>query len=326
MSKTKVLIKIVPIIGLIVITATIVFLGISFYWSIALLSEHFSVDKKNNQSEVLQQALLAEFESNNDKPETNLIDILEPDIPDQTASEADNITKSMDGFIDLYDLYNLKVLAILTGDEVESVAVIKDPKVNTTQQYYEGDSIRGAIVKKILARKVIVRWNDRDIELLLIEKQKTKRIESRREKKERHLKELIITPEKKIKKPVVREEVKAFHSDIDFLRNAELKLIINGDKFEGVEVSGVIPGSFLHLFGIQDGDLVIGLNGKKLFSKNAKSFLAYLSHMRDATVEVKRDGIIHQLSYSYHDYPVEDNKEMVEDNLQLQQKKTNQEE
>jgi len=307
MSKTKVLIKVVPIIGLIVMTATIIFLGVSFYWSIVLLSEHFSFDKKNNlsESELVQKALLAEYKVNKPEPE-DPIQALEPDIVDQTSQEPFTVTRTMESLIDLYDLYNLKVLAILTGDDVESVAVIKDPKPNTTQHYYEGDSIRGAIVKKIFPRKIIVLWNSREIELLLVEKPEIKRVESFKERRERRRQQLIIKPEKKINKSVVRKDVKAFHDDVDFLRNAELDLIINEGKFEGVKVSGVVPGSFLYVFGIQDGDIVIGLNGKKLFTKNAKSFLAYLSHMRSVTVEVKRDGVIHQLSYSYNDYPVED--------------------
>jgi hypothetical protein len=161
MSKTKVLIKIVPVIGLIVIVAAIIFIGISFYLSFTILSEYFTDGLKNNQSKLIQKALLEEFESNSTDPDP-LINELDTD--NQTSSDAYDITETMKGFIDLYDLYNLQVLAILTGDDVESVAVIKNPKNNETRQYYEGDSIRGAIVLQILSNKVIVRWNDHKIE------------------------------------------------------------------------------------------------------------------------------------------------------------------
>jgi hypothetical protein len=89
----------------------------------------------NNQSKLIQKALLEEFESNSTDPDP-LINELDTD--NQTSSDAYDITETMKGFIDLYDLYNLQVLAILTGDDVESVAVIKNPKNNETRQYYEG--------------------------------------------------------------------------------------------------------------------------------------------------------------------------------------------
>jgi type II secretory pathway component PulC len=195
----------------------------------------------NNQSKLIQKALLEEFESNSTDPDP-LINELDTD--NQTSSDAYDITETMKGFIDLYDLYNLQVLAILTGDDVESVAVIKNPKNNETRQYYEGDSIRGAIVLQILSNKVIVRWNDHKIELVLIERPKIKRVESLSERRKRRLESLVIQPEKKIQKKVLREDVKAFHSDRNFLRDAELTPIINGDKFEGVKITGVVPGSF----------------------------------------------------------------------------------
>ena len=315
MSKTKALIKIVPIIGLIVIMAAIVFMGISVFLSLKILSDYYTDESIENQSQRIQKALLKEFDSHPTEP-VDLMNELDPEFETSSPSDAFDVTETMKGFIDLYDLYSLKVLAILTGDDIKSIAVIKDPKSNLTQQYYEGDSIRGAIIDQILSKKVVVHWNKHVIELVLIERPKIKRIESFSEKRKRRLESLIITPEKTVQKKVARKTVKAFHSDKNFLKNAELTPIINGDKFEGVKISGVVPGSFLDVFGIQDDDVVIGLNGKKLFTKNAKSFLAYLSHMRDVTVEIKRDDVIHQLRYSYRDYPEKKDKNeenMVED-------------
>ncbi|ETR72095.1 MAG: general secretion pathway protein C [Candidatus Magnetoglobus multicellularis str. Araruama] len=308
MLKSKTLIKIVPIMFIAVVIGIVFFWVVSFYWSIALLTD--SLGKQPDTQDQIVQDVIIDAESY--PPDDDLIKALSDNTQEEAQADPDDMTSVMSTLIDLYDLYQLKVIAILMGDDIESIAVIKDPRHNTTKQYREGDSIRGAIVKKILKRLVIVRWNDRDIELVLVEKPKIKRVLSRKERQKQRRQALIIKPEKLVKSDVVRTDVTVFHNDPDFLRNAQLIPLYNGTKFEGVKVTGVIPGSFLSVFGIQDGDIVIGLNGKKIFSKHANSFLAYLSHMRDVSVEVKRDGVIHQLKYNYRDHPPESQDDTIE--------------
>jgi len=315
MLKSNYFIKAVPIIVSIVMSGALLFLGISLYKSFTIFTNFFNCDNSSNQYPLVQQAILADIESD-DTQTYNLMDELESDNNEQKVSETNGNADTE--HIDLYDLSNLMVIAILTGDDVESTAFIKDPKTNKTKIYRVGDSIRGAIVNTILSKKVIVRWNDKNVELFLIEKQKINNSLSKNKQKKRCQEESIIKPEKFINKDVIRQHVTNYHDDPNFLMGATLNSIKIGNKFLGIQISNISPGSFFNVFGIQNNDVIIGMNGKKIYCKHANNFLAYLSHMKDITIELKRDGIIHQIKFNYIDNP-----EPTKENNEVQYKQPN---
>jgi len=117
-----------------------------------------------------------------------------------------------------------------------------------------GDSVQGAIVKKILRGKVIIGVEGRD-EILTIEE-----ATALREKKK------YITPSPTdtdvtimVSRSDVRESMKNIHR---LLSQVRVRPYFRDGKADGLSITNIRSGSFFSKLGLKDGDIIQGIDGR----------------------------------------------------------------
>jgi len=148
----------------------------------------------------------------------------------------------------------LALLGTVSGNQRNAFAVIEDINKKKQALYRVGESVQGAIVKKILRGKVILRVKERD-EILTIEE-----AAALRGKKE------YLTP-KPIRKGAtimvsrsdVQESMKNVHQ---LLSQVRIRPYFRDGKADGLSVTNIRAGSFFAKLGLKNGDVVQGIDGR----------------------------------------------------------------
>jgi len=148
----------------------------------------------------------------------------------------------------------LALLGTVSGNRQNTFAVIEEINKKKQALYRVGDSVQGAIVKKILRGKVILRVKERD-EILTIEEAAALRAGKE-----------YLTPEPieagdtiMVSRSAVQESMRNVHN---LLSQVRIRPYFRDGKADGLSVTNIKTGSFFAKLGLKNGDIVQGIDGK----------------------------------------------------------------
>ena len=148
----------------------------------------------------------------------------------------------------------LALLGTVSGNRQNTFAVIEEIDKKKQALYRVGDSVQGAIVKKILRGKVILRVKERD-EILTIEEAAALRAGKKYLTSEPVEAGATIM----VSRSAVQESMKNVHS---LLSQVRIRPYFRDGKADGLSVTNIKAGSFFAKLGLKNGDIVQGIDGK----------------------------------------------------------------
>jgi len=152
----------------------------------------------------------------------------------------------------------LALLGTVSGNQQNNFAVIEEMSKKKQALYRVGDSVQGAIVKKILRGKVILRVNEKD-EILTIEEGAALRGKEKFATSEATSEGDTIM----VSRSAVQESIKNVHN---LLSQVRIRPYFRNGKADGLSVTNIKSGSFFSKLGLKNGDVVQGIDGSLIKS------------------------------------------------------------
>lgn len=184
----------------------------------------------------------------------------------------------------------LTLRGTVSGSNGQAYAVIEDDQQHRQQLYHQGDDIQGAVIRKILRGKVVLRVNGADEILAMTE------------------------PEDGIAEapPVVEDatappgpvivsdgQLRGIRSDLNNLaQQATIRPNFVEGKRDGFLMARVQPGSAFSQLGLRSGDIIKEVDGEALTSvAQALNFYQQLKPGSQIEVLISRQGVDQTLRY-----------------------------
>ncbi len=189
---------------------------------------------------------------------------------------------------------SLKValLGTVAGDQQGAVAIIEDIPKKKQDLYRVGDSVQGAVLKKILRGKVILRINDRD-EILTIEETTA----SRAEKQDVGSKPIRKGSTIAVDRVDLDQSITDLHQ---LLSQARIRPHFRDGRADGLAVTNIRPGSFFERLGLRNGDIVQGIDGRTISSPDdVWEVYNRLKSGSRVEVQITRDGEQRIINYTF---------------------------
>ena len=152
----------------------------------------------------------------------------------------------------------LALLGTVSGNQQNNFAVIEEMSKKKQALYRVGDSVQGAIVKKILRGKVILRVKEKD-EILTIEEGAALRGKEKFPTSEATSEGATIM----VSRSAVQESMKNVHN---LLSQVRIRPYFRDGKADGLSVTNIKSGSFFAKLGLKNGDVVQGIDGSLIKS------------------------------------------------------------
>lgn len=198
----------------------------------------------------------------------------------------------------------LKLFGTVTGDKNKAYAVIEETEKRRQNLYRIGDTIQNASIKMILREKVVLRVNGKD-EILGIEEVSSgsrdsgrpSSIANRRSQKRRPFKRSSTANSQNI--TLDRSKIESAVKNInDLMKNVRIQPHFTGGKPDGFRLTGVRPNSFFSNMGLKSGDVITGVDGKKIESVD-DAFMLYqgLQSSSNIQLQLKRKGQQKNINY-----------------------------
>ena len=198
----------------------------------------------------------------------------------------------------------LKLFGTVTGDKNKAYAVIEETEKRRQNLYRVGDTIQNASIKMILREKVVLRVNGKD-EILGIEEVSSgsrdsgrpSSIANRRSQKRRPFKRSSTADSQNI--TLDRSKIESAVNNInDLMKNVRIQPHFTDGQPDGFKLSGVRPGSFFSNMGLKSGDVITGVDGKKIESVD-DAFKLYqgLQSSSNIQLQLKRKGRQKNINY-----------------------------
>ncbi len=185
----------------------------------------------------------------------------------------------------------LKLWGTVTGDRGKTYAVIEEQKERKQNLYKVGDTIQNATVKIILREKVVLNVNGKD-EILKLEKVTGahKSIISSK-KLPGSFSQNIAIKHSRIEKAV--------NNVNDLMKQVRIRPHFSNGKPNGFNLSGIRPGSIFSEMGLKSGDIITGVNGKKIESvDDALKLYESLKSSSNVQLQLKRKGRQKTINYT----------------------------
>ena len=177
----------------------------------------------------------------------------------------------------------IALLGTAVGGQQEGFAVIEEGGKKKQGLYKVGDSVQGATVKRILRGKVVLRVNDKD-EILTMKEEPASRGEPESPKEPKAEREATVM----VKRSEVDESLKDVHQ---LLSQVRIRPHFTDGVADGLAVSNIKPGSIFARMGLQNGDIVQGLDGRNIQTPDdVMEVYQRLKSGSRVTVQVMRDG------------------------------------
>lgn len=185
---------------------------------------------------------------------------------------------------------NLKLWGTAVGAAGDTYAVIENIQKNEQKLYRPGDAIQNATVEMILKKKVILHVNAKN-EVLSMEKLVSSDKPS-----------ILRTPAKlEPGKNILlsRNQIDDAVQNInELMRQIKIRPHFLDGKPDGLAVAGIRPNSIFRRMGLQNGDIITGVNGKKIESvDDALTLYQNIKSGDTVTVQLKRRGTPEVISY-----------------------------
>ena len=148
----------------------------------------------------------------------------------------------------------LALLGTVSGNQQNNFAVIEEMSKKKQALYKVGDSVQGAIVKKILRGKVILRVKEKD-EILTIEEGAALKGKEKLPSPETTSKGDTIM----VSRSAVQQSMKNVHN---LLSQVRIRPYFRNGKADGLSITNIRSGSFFSKLGLKNGDIVQGIDGR----------------------------------------------------------------
>jgi len=190
----------------------------------------------------------------------------------------------------------IALLGTVVGDQQSTLAVIEDKGKKKQDLYREGDAVQGAIIKKILRGKVILRVGDKD-EILTTEEDAA----SHTQKPYPRSKPIQKATRKQSTVMVSRLELQKSLKNIhQLLSQARIRPFFKNGKATGLAISNIKTGSFFTKLGLKNGDIVQGIDGREIKSPDdVLEVYERLSSGSRVAIEIERAGEQKTIDYEF---------------------------
>jgi general secretion pathway protein C len=189
---------------------------------------------------------------------------------------------------------SLKValLGTVTGNERNTFAVIEETDKRKQGLYKVGDSIKNALVKRILREKVVLSVEGRD-EILTMEEIASSRSGERRQVSRSVGTDSTIT--------VSRADLQSYLGNInELLTQARVRPHFKDGEPDGILINRIKPGSAFAKLGLRNGDIAQGIDGKPINGPDdIFAFYDQLKSGSQVSLQITRRGKQKTLNYSF---------------------------
>ena len=210
----------------------------------------------------------------------------------------------------------LSLLGTIAGDSESARAIIFDQKNKKQDIYRVGDSVQDAEIRQILRGKVILRHDEKDEVLTMVEgddkikpttaasqrnNRRTGRSARARSARGTREESAGVTPEEASEEsadieeeiiPITREELQGTINDLNqLMTQVRIRPYFRQGKPQGLIVSQIQTDSIFEKLGLMNGDIIASVNGKQM-STPEEAFQLYnsLKSGSQVSIEVTRRG------------------------------------
>jgi len=264
--------------------AVIIFLGVDLFYMIIRVQLR-QVDTKKV---VMHRA--PGFERDHSLPSRDYQAIIDRNIFGSIGRETEEAeTEERKEIETLLEPTSLKIalLGTVVGDQQSTLAVIKDKGKKRQDLYREGDTVQGAVIRKILRGKVILRVGGKD-EILTIEESAASRSEKEYPVSKPVRKRTTKGSTIMVSRSEMQKSLKNIH---ELLSQARIRPYFRDGKADGLAISNIKPGSFFAKLGLKNGDIVQGIDGRDIRSPD--DVLEVYERLRSGShveLQIKRGG------------------------------------
>ncbi|MBF0303088.1 MAG: PDZ domain-containing protein [Desulfamplus sp.] len=188
------------------------------------------------------------------------------------------------------------------GEDSENYAVIETDKDNRQELYKKGDKIEDAVIKKILRFSVILSRNGIDERLEITDESYSKKSRSFTTKSVNSASSAAPSSEEndKIEIPIKRSMIDESMKDINALMNqVRIRPHFTSGNADGILLYGIKQDSMFKEMGIQNGDIIMGVDGKEINSvDDAISLYDRLKNSSEMKMQIRRRGQIKEIKYN----------------------------
>jgi len=186
----------------------------------------------------------------------------------------------------------VSLLGTVIGNERDTYAIIEETAKRKQDLYRRGDSIQDATIKKILRGKVILRVGDKD-EILTMEEVNLSPNSGHSPSSITHNTGPTIT--------IDRQDLQASLKDIGkLMTQVRVRPYFKDGKAEGLFISRIRAGSVFTKLGLQNGDIVQGINGSPIRSPDdVFSLYENLKSGSRVSLQFTRKGESKTINYSF---------------------------
>ena len=273
--------------------AVIIFLGVDLFYMITR-EQLTQVDTKKV---VAHRA--PGFKLDQSLPSSDYQAIIDRNIFGSIKGEANEVkteeSKQIDTSLEPTSL-KIALLGTVVGDRQSTLAVIEDKGKRRQDIYREGDTVQGAVIKKVLRGKVILRVGDRD-EILTIEEGAASGTEKKYPRSKPITKRATKAATIMVGRSELQESLKNIHQ---LLSQARIRPFFRDGKPEGLAISNIKAGSFFAKLGLKNGDIVQGIDGRDITSPD--DVLEVYERLRsgsEVTLEIRRRGEQKTINYKF---------------------------
>jgi general secretion pathway protein C len=150
----------------------------------------------------------------------------------------------------------IALLGTVVGGPQDGFAVIEEVGNRKQGLYRVGDSVQGAVVKRILRGKVVLSVDEKD-EILMMAEEPGSRAEPESPEKPGPEREATVV----VKRSEVDESLRNVHQ---LLSQVRIRPHFTDGVADGLVVSNIKPDSIFARMGLRNGDIVQGLNGRNI--------------------------------------------------------------
>lgn len=184
------------------------------------------------------------------------------------------------------------------GEDSENYAVIESDKDKKQELYKKGDKIEDAFIKKILRFSVILSRNGKDERLEITEEANSKKRNSSvssntsgKPNSGENNENINIS----IKRSLIDESMKDING---LMSQVRMRPHFTGGNADGILLYGIKQNSMFKDMGIQNGDIIMGVDGKEITSvDDAISLYDRLKNSSDLKMQIRRSGQVKELLY-----------------------------
>ena len=186
----------------------------------------------------------------------------------------------------------IALLGTITGNKKNNYAVIEEIDRKKQGLYRAGDSIQGAVVKKILRGKVILRVNNKD-KVLAMKKPRSSQIENGKQSSRPKLTGTTIT--------VNSSDLQSSLKDLNkLLSQARIRPLFKDGQADGLIITRIKENSFFSKLGLRNGDIVKGIDNRSINSPDdILGLYGKLSSGSQVSLQIRRNGSSKIINYKF---------------------------